>query len=153
MIPKKTIQLFASIGLCILLFNCTYKKEKTDCKRSQNVSIEYKLPLSFSSIDTLFIDDLKFTHVTKSDSIVLGSYLPNLEMVLLEVNGKQGKTKMNKLDIIRVLASKLKSTGNYKILNGPELITNGVLKVSRTDGKMIEICTSKGYLAKVNAIP
>ncbi len=141
------------IGLFGTISNYSCTQKDLFCQQSQSVSIEYSAPFLFESEDALYVDGLKFTHVTKGDSIALGHYLPNQEMILLEVNGKKGKDRSNKLDIIRVLASKLKRTGNYKILNGPELITNGILKVSRTDGKIIEICTTKGYLAKVNAIP
>lgn len=117
------------------------------CKTSKGVKIQFTRPFNYSKTDTLYIDELKFTHVGYIDSLPLGNYLPMETMVVVEINKKQAKEKSNEISMARALARTLIRTNTYVIKNGPELLTSGKLKIERKDGKKIKICFSKKYAA------
>ncbi|GAB4508610.1 MAG: hypothetical protein Tsb004_07400 [Allomuricauda sp.] len=116
------------------------------------VEIRFLYPFSFHKKDSLFLDELVFTHVDYLDSISLGNYLPNQNPVILNRDGKQLREKSNQISMARVLGKQLSETGNYKIINGPELLTSGTLKISKTNGEPIKICVTPNYLAAISVV-
>ena len=124
-----------------------------NCVSSKIVSIQFIEPFNYSKLDTLFIDDLKYKHAYSLDSINNNNTtLPKEKIVVLEIEGKEAIYKTNVISIARMLAFKLKSIGTYEIINIPEVITTGVIKFKRIDEKKINICTTKNYLAKLEAL-
>ena len=116
------------------------------------MSIQFSKPFKFSKLDTLIIDNVKYTHAYSMDSINSNNTLPKEKVILFEKEGKEATTITNSLTIARVLAVKLKSTGNYKIINIPELLTSGIIKFKRVDENAIKICATKNYLAKLKGL-
>ncbi len=139
--------------LALLLIGCNQQKVKKNCIRSKVVSIEYNTSLELDATDSLYIDDLVFRHTKQYDSLSANHLLPTRVMIHFDTGTKQITSKSNKIDLARALARKLKASGNYTILNGPELITTGILKISRTDEEQILICNSEGYTAKIEPLP
>lgn len=132
-------------------FNCR-NDETRNCFDTKQLYIEFSPPFTFSEEDTLYIDGLKFSHTYYLDSIKKGNFLPKEQLIILEMENKQAKEKITSVGIGRTLARKLKNTRDYKILNGPELITTGKLKIERLDKKTINICSTPNYLAKLKAV-
>ena len=116
------------------------------------MSIQFNQPFNFSKLDTLTIDNIKYTHSYAIDSINRNNVLPKEKIVLLQKEGKEATTKTNAISIGRILATKLKSTGKYEIINIPEVITSGVIKFKRVDENAIKICATKNYLAKLKGL-
>jgi len=139
-----------SIVFVILLFlsGCGAREDAAQtCVTNEKIGIQFTSPFSYSESDILVIDGVEFTHVDYLDSLALGNYLPNRNPVILEMEGKQAREDSNEISIGRALARRLILSGNYNILNGPELLTTGKLKVSRKDGARIKICMPKRYSA------
>lgn len=123
--------------------------KKSNCIEGPEVVILFTRPFIYSKKDFLSIDGIDFTHVGHLDSLNLGDYLPNNNPIVLELNGKQAREDSNEITIGRALTRNLKRTGNYTILNGPELLTSGKLKFARKDNKPISICSSLNYNAHI----
>ena len=137
----------------LLFFNCNQESViSKECITTKVVSIQFSEPFNFSKLDTLIIDSVKYTHAYSMDSINSNNILPKEKVVFFEKEGKEATTKTNMISIARILALKLKSTGKYEILNIPEVITSGVIKVKRIDEDEIEMCTTKNYLATIEAL-
>jgi len=136
--------------LCALCFGCTDSTGvNLNCLASESIGIQFTKPFDYKKTDTLSIDGVKFTHVSFLDSLDLGNYLPGKDAVIVEVRGKQATENTNEISMGRWLARQLNKSGNYKILNGAELLTSGKLRFTRVDGEKIEICTTQDYDATV----
>ncbi|MDC1540216.1 hypothetical protein N8480_06080 [Flavobacteriaceae bacterium] len=147
---KTKIILFLNFSI---FFNCIKGNLiSKNCVSSKIISIQFSEPFNYSKLDTLFIDGLKYTHSYSMNSINNNDKLPKEKVVLFEKDGKEATTKTNIISIARIFAFKLKSTGTYEIINIPEVITTGVIRFKRIDEKKINICTTKNYLAKLEAL-
>ena len=146
-------KIFLSVVCTFLIYGCKIKGEQQKkCFTAKQVYVEFIPPFTFSEEDTLYIDQKKFSHTYYVDSIKTGDYLLKEELIILQIESKQAKEKTTNIAIARTLARKLINTKKYKILNGPELITTGKLKIERTDKKLIKICHTNGYLVKIDPV-
>ncbi len=139
--------IFISLSQCKPL-----DERNNNCIRGGIISILYQSPFEFKDNDTLYIDDIKFAHSYVADSIQNGKFLPKEKLVFFEVQEKQAHTKSNSISIGRILAKKLMHTGDYKILNSPELLTTGVLKLQKKNKSLIEVCTTPNYAASIEIL-
>lgn len=143
---------FLLFFISLFFLNCNKKNTLSkNCLTSKTVSVQFFEPFNFSRLDTLIIDNIKYTHAYLNDSINALNVLPKEKVILFEREGKEAIANTNKISIARILAYKLKSTGDYIILNIPEVMISGTIKFKRVDDKAVKICATKNYLANFRA--
>lgn len=137
--------------ILFIFIGCNPKNnENRNCIKANQVRLKFIAPFNFPDNATLIVDNEKFLHTFYGDSIKNGNYLPKDSLLIFELRGKQEISKSNVISLGRALALKLKKTNNYRIINGPELLTSGVLKITRKDGKQIKICITDHYPMNVS---
>lgn len=137
--------------IAFIFLGCNSKNdEKLNCIEANQISFKFISPFNFLDDASIIIDNEKFLHTFYGDSIKSGNYLPKDSLLIFELRGKQEISKSNVISLGRALALKLKKTNNYKILNGPELLTTGVLKIARKDGQQIKVCITDYYPVKIS---
>lgn len=141
---------FKIIIILFISVSCVGKFEhQKNSFSSKTISIKFIEPFTYSNLDTLIIDDKKFTHTYSMDSINNGNYLPKERITLFEIEDKKASVKNNPINIARILSFKLKASGDYKIINIPEVLTKGIIKFQRVDMDTIKVFITEGYQANI----
>jgi len=147
MLMKKYLFYFA----LLFVFSCTNNSVTTTCTfNSDEVVIDYIIPSDFDDHLKIVIDGMEFRHSYFLDSINSGNYLPKERIIIFSIDGKEAYQVTNKITIASIFARKLRNTGNYKISNGAQVLTQGILKITRVDDKDINLIVNRDYPAFIN---
>jgi len=141
---KKIIFIFI---LLTSLSNCNdlnKHNQKKDIKVSgKEIKIHFFKSRSLNEKKYIIIDNNKYIFSHDLDSIYrMENILPANYLIVKRKDSSFIIEKNSHILISSVLYEKLKQTKKYNIKNLPELLTTGVLKIERKDGKKITVETN-----------